>query len=105
MAQPTIRLFVDVQNRQLVRSFTSTLPAILPAAYQGDTITLVMEFMQATGVSSAPYTGIDYSGVAVTVAVGFIGIQPRAGQFTITDTSASQTTAALDYDTTASQVQ
>jgi len=105
MAQPTISLFIDVQNRQLIRGFTNSTPAILPVVYQGDTVTLAMRFMQATGVSSAPYTDLDYSAAAVTVAVGEIGAVPTSGTFTLTDTSATQTTAALPYNATAQQVQ
>ncbi len=105
MAQPSVSLFIDVQNRQLVRSFTSTVPALLPVAYQGDTLNLTLRFLQATGVPSAPYTDIDYSAAAVTVAAASLDAKPTYGQFTITDTGASQTTAPLPYNATAAQVQ
>lgn len=105
MAQPLVSLFIDVENHQLVKSFTSTAPAILPVVYQGDTITMALRFMQATGVKNAPYTDLDYSGAAVTVAVGDIGAIPTAGHFTIADTGASQSTASLPYNATAAQVQ
>lgn len=105
MAQPTIPLFIDVQNKQLVRSFTSTTPAVLPPVYYGDTLNLKMEFLQATGVPSAPYTDIDYSDAAVTVSVGNIGARPFNGDFTITDTDANQTTGVLAYNATSAQVQ
>ena len=104
MPQPQVTLFIDVQNRQLVRSATSTVPALLPVAYQGDTLNLTLRFLQATG-TTPPYTDIDYSGAAVLVAAGEIGTKPTEGFFTITDTSASQVTSQLAYNATAAQVQ
>jgi hypothetical protein len=104
MSQPQISLFIDVTNRKLVRSSTSTVPAIMSAAYQGDTLNLSLRFMEATG-SNPPYTDIDYSGAAVTVAVGNTAAKPTVGSFTITDTSANQTTYPLPYNVTASIVQ
>jgi len=105
MAQPQVSLFIDVDNRQLVRSSSSTVPASLPLAYQGDTLTLKLRFMRATGVPSAPYTDVDYSSAAITVAASLLAAKPTYGHFTITDTDAGQTTAQLQYNATATQVQ
>ena len=102
MAQRTLPIFVDVANAQLIRSATNTAPATLPAFYQGDTVTLVMKFLDTT---QSPPAVIDYSTAVVTVAVGFLGGQPTAGLFTLTDTTADQTTCALPYNASAIQVQ
>jgi len=100
-----ISLYIDVQNRQLVRSDSTSIPTTLPDVFQGDTLGLYLEFLNATGSNAAPYTDIDYSAAAVTVAIGTIGAQPTAGNFTITDTAATQTTANIAFNATASAVQ
>jgi len=104
MSQP-LQLFIDVQNRQLVRSNTSAIPTSLPEVFQGDTLSLSLRFLEYTGNTSAPYQDIDYSDASVIVAVGSIALPPAAGNFTITDTAASQTTGNIAYNASAATVQ
>ncbi len=105
MAQPTFSLLIDVVNRTLVRAINSTVPASLPSVYQGDTLTLSLRFLLATNSPAAPYTDIDYSTASVIVAVGNIGVAPTAGNFTITDTAATQTTGDIAWNASAATVQ
>ena len=97
-----ISLYIDVQNRQLVRSLTSSVPASLPDVYQGDTLGLYLEFLDTT---TTPSTDIDFSEASVAVGIGTIGAQPASGNFTITDPAASQTTGNIAYNASASAVQ
>lgn len=102
---PSLQLFIDVSNRQLVRGFNSSIPAAIPNLFQGDTVSLNLRFMQATGNSAAPYTDIDYSAAAVELAIGTISAYPTAGAFTLTDPDASQTTGSIAYNAPAATVQ
>ena len=102
MSQPLLALFIDVPNRRLVASPTSSLPAVLPPCYQGDTLNCQLRFLDTT---QSPAADIDYSAASVTVGVGVVGGRPASGTFTVTDTSATQTTSPLPYNSTAQQVQ
>lgn len=97
-----ISLFIDVSNRQLLRSNTSTVGAFPPDVFQGDTVGLYLEFLDTSG--STPQD-IDYSAATVTVAIGTIGAQPQAGNFTLTDPAATQTTGNIAYNASAATVQ
>jgi hypothetical protein len=105
MSQQPLQLYIDVQNRQLVRGANTSIPSTLPDVYQGDTLSLSLNFLDATGNTVNPYSYVDYSAAAVTVAVGSIALPPNAGYFTITDTVASETTGNIAFNSTASAVQ
>jgi hypothetical protein len=100
-----VNLYIDVQNRQIVRNPSTTVAASLPDVYQGDTVGLYLEFMNPTGNFTTPYQDIDYSQGTVTVAVGSLAATPSGGYFTLSDSAASQTTGNLPYNATAAQVQ
>lgn len=102
---PLVQLFFDVQNKQLVRGFNNTIQAGFPNCFQGDTLTLQMRFMNPTGNQQVPYVDVDESAAFVQVAIGTIAGLPLAGTFTITDTLATQTTAAIPFNASASTVQ
>ncbi len=102
---PLVQLFFDVQNKQLVRGFNNTIQASFPNCFQGDTLTLQMRFMNPTGNQSVPYVDVDESAAFVQVAIGTIAGLPLAGTFTITDTAATQTTAAIPFNASAATVQ
>jgi hypothetical protein len=64
-----------------------------------------MRFMNPTGNQQVPYVDVDESAAFVQVAIGTIAGLPLAGTFTITDTAATQTTAAIPFNASASTVQ
>lgn len=86
---PSLSLYVDVQARQLVQGFTNPLPATLPSVTIGDSINLTVYFLQQTGVSSAPYTYLNYSTSTVQAILGIIAGIPLGGTFTLTDGTTS----------------
>ena len=82
---PSLSLYVDTTARQLVKSFTDPTPAILPTVALGDTLTLNIIFMAQTGVSSAPYSYLNYSAITTKALLGIIAGVPNFGVFTLTD--------------------
>lgn len=102
---PDLTLIIDVQNRRLVRSFTSSIQSAIPSLFQGDTLDCFLRFVQPTGNTAAPYEDIDYSLADVKVGIGSIGAGPTAGTFTLTDPDVPQTTAAIAYNASAAVVQ
>lgn len=105
MPASPITLYVDVDNHKLVQGTASAIATRLPCLYQGDTLSLVLRFMTPTGVTSSPYQDVDYSGASVIVAIGNGNQQPVTGTFTVTDSAATQVTAAIAYNALASDVQ
>jgi len=95
---PLLSLFVDLQNKQLVRGFSNAIQTSLPACFQGDTLTLFLRFMNPTGNSSVPYVDADESSAAIEAAIGIVGGVPTGGTFTLTDPDAPQTTAPIAYN-------
>jgi hypothetical protein len=102
---PQIALYIDVQNRQLVRGNNTSVPATLPDVFQGDTVGLYLEFMSPTASGNPAYQDVDFSEATVMVAVGSIGDGPTSGYFTLTDSAGGQTTATIPYNASAAQVQ
>ncbi len=100
-----LSLFIDIENRVLVSSFTSTAGVALPFLFAGDTVNLSMRFLKPTGNPSAPYTDASLSGAAITVAIGHLNRRPTSGYFTLVDTDAGQTTQSLSYNAPAATVQ
>lgn len=82
---PSLSLYIDVQARQFVQGFTNTLPAVIPDVYLGDSLNLTLFFLQQTGVSSAPYTYINYSASTVKAVLGIVAGVPNYGTFCLTD--------------------
>lgn len=102
---PTLSLFIDLQNKYLVRGFNNSIQASLPSLFQGDTLTLMLNFLQPTGNVNSPYIYVDQSTALVEAAIGTIGGVPSAGTFTLTDPDGVQTTAAIAFNASASAVQ
>ena len=95
---------IDVVNKQIVQSFTSSVSAGLPTVYLGP-LPLFLRFMAPTGIASAPYTDVDYSVGTTELGFGSISTAPTAGTFTINDPDAAQTTAAIPITATNTQIQ
>lgn len=104
----TLKLFIDTQNRRLVQAFDTTAAFIVPAFYLGDTGLSYEVHLLAPAASSSigrPYEYISPTGATIDLALGLIDQAPTGGTFTLTDSSGSQTTAAIAYNASASTVQ
>jgi hypothetical protein len=104
---PQLSLFIDLQNKQLVRGFNNSIQTSLPSVFQGDTLQLFLRFLNPNPAGSAtvPYVDADESTATVEAAIGTIGGEPAGGTFTLEDPDATQTTAAISYNATAATVQ
>lgn len=106
-------IFVNLDASNLsqgfVESFTQNIPAVnLPQFPRSDSSPIRLMFVRQNVDATAdlPFRYIDPSGFSsVKFAGGIIGAKPDGGTFTITDTAASQTTAAIAYDASAATVQ
>jgi len=94
---------VDVENKRLVSSFLSTRTTTPQAAVFGDTPNISVRLVESNddGVD-LPWRYVDLTGYSIRVAIGNPGGDPTAGTFTLTFDG--DTTAALDYDATAAEI-
>ena len=94
---------VDVENKRLVSSFLSTRTITPQAAVFGDTPDISVRLVESNddGVD-LPWRYVDLTGYSIRVAIGNPGGDPTAGTFTLTFDG--DTTAALDYDATAAEI-
>jgi hypothetical protein len=77
-----LRLYVDVQNRALVTSTTSTVKTTLPTLVQDEAPDIQLFFLDPEGgTSEAPYKGVGLSGAGISLAL-MAGV-PIGGQNTI----------------------
>lgn len=77
-----IKLYVDIQNRVLVSSTTSTVRTDLPQLVQDEAPAIQLFFLDPTGgTTSAPFSGVGLSGATVQMAL--MGGSPIGGQNTI----------------------
>jgi hypothetical protein len=65
-------LYIDIQNRILVKGLKDTASASLPAFYQGSSVNLRVKLLtpNSTGGFSAPFTEVDISTTALHVGIG-----------------------------------
>lgn len=112
MATP-LNVFVNESasdpKNALVRGFKDTGSASQICISQGDTARPVEVHLleENTGEDNAefPFRYVDPTDVALKIGIGSIAQPATGGTFTITDSSASQTTAAIAYGASAATVQ
>jgi len=94
---------VDVENKRLVSSFLSTRTTTPQAAIFGDTPNITVRLVEGNddGVN-LPWRYVDLTGYSIRVAIGNPGGDPASGTFTLTFDG--DTTAALDYNATAAEI-
>jgi hypothetical protein len=83
-----LKLYVDVQNRALVASTTSTVRATLPQLVQDEAPTIQLFFLDPTGgTTAAPFSTVGLSGASVQMAL--MAGNPIGGQNTIVASNSS----------------
>ena len=94
---------VDVENKRLISSFRSTRSTSPEAVVFGDTPDISVRMVESNeGSFDLPWRYVDLTGYSIRVAIGNPGGDPTAGTFTLTFDG--DTTAALDYDATAAEI-
>ena len=63
-----LKLFVDIDNRKLVRSMTSYLPVNLATLFREDWIDLEVTLLEPTGTITSPLSVVDVSSLSIKVA-------------------------------------
>jgi len=102
MASRAIDLIVNVQGGTLISSFSSTVQGQLPAFVFGDETPISVRLVEPSGVAARPWREIDLNNQTVRIGIGVPGSSPTAGTFTLT--YGANTTSALAYNATATQV-
>ena len=94
---------VDVENKRLVSSFLSTRTTTPQAAIFGDTPSITVRLVEGNddGVN-LPWRYVDLTGYSIRVAIGNPGGDPTSGTFTLTFDG--DTTASLNYNATAAEI-
>lgn len=64
-----LSLYLDAQNKRLVQSSTNAGAFALPDFVQGDTIAVYIYPLTPSGVSTSPFTALDWTGYALTVSI------------------------------------
>lgn len=98
-----IALYIDVRNRIFVTSFTNPLPYKFPPPVQGDGPEYDVYFVVPTGNPLAPFDYQNNTGAAVRMGITLPASRPSGGTFTLTFNA--QTTAPINYNATATDVQ
>ncbi len=98
-------LIVDVEGKRLLQSFTGNKEAAPPRLTFGDKIPVTVRVVrQATSASDGqPWSEIPLPNHTIRLGIGTPAGDPSSGTFTLTFDS--NTTAALNYNASASQVQ
>jgi len=94
---------VDVETKRLVSSFLSTRTTTPESAVFGDTPDITVRLVESNddGVD-LPWRYVDLTGYSIRVAIGNPGGDPTSGTFTLTFDG--DTTAALNYNATAAEI-
>ena len=94
---------VDVENKRLVSSFRSTRSTSPKAVVFGDTPGITVRLVESNPASfDLPWRYVDLTGYSIRVAIGNPGGDPTSGTFTLTFDG--DTTAALNYNATAAEI-
>ena len=102
MAAQDLDLIIDIQRGKLLRSFDSTAESRLPDFYLSDTIPASVRLVKSSGLSSRPWSDVDLTGKTIRLAIGNPAGRPTGGTYTLT--YSGNTTAALSYNATESQI-
>lgn len=103
MAQRELSLIIDVDTGTLLSAFTSVARGSLPSFAFGDAVPIAARFVRRTLANpSLPWEDIDLTGLTPSVAIGTPAADPISGTFTLT--YGANTTSALAYNATASQI-
>ena len=65
-----LKLFVDIDNRKLVRSKTSDFPVNLATLFREDWIDLEVVLCEPSGTITSPLNVVDVSSLSIKVAIG-----------------------------------
>ena len=94
---------VDVENKRLVSSFRSTRSTSPEAVVFGDTPDINVRLVESNPASfDLPWRYVDLTGYSIRVAIGNPGGDPTSGTFTLTFDG--DTTAAINYNATAAEI-
>jgi len=94
---------VDVESNRLVSSFTSTRSVRPENAIYGDKPDVTVRFVEANATNAdLPWRDLTTSGYSARIGIGSPGGDPTAGTFTLT--FGGDTTTALDFDSTAAEI-
>ena len=98
-----MQYIVDVENKRLVSSFRSTRTTTPESAVFGDTPDISVRLVESNeSGNDVPWRYVDLTGSSIRVAIGNPGGDPTSGTFTLT--FSGDTTTALNYNATASEV-
>ena len=65
-----LKLFVDIDNRKLVKSKTSDFPVNMATLFREDWIDLEITLLEPTGTITSPLSVVDVSNLSIKVAIG-----------------------------------
>lgn len=102
MAARSLDLLVNVQAGTIISAFDSTVQGNIPGFVFGDSTPVSVRLVEPSGVQARPWKEIDLTGQSVRIGIGIPGASPTAGTYTLT--YGGDTTAALAYNATATQI-
>lgn len=95
-------LWVNTDERKLVKSFLTNSEANKPQFTQGDTVPVKVILLESTGNQGVPFRNIKINSETLKLALGRVDQAPTSGTFTLT--FGADTTAALAYNVSAADL-
>lgn len=95
-------LWVNTDERKLVKSFQSNSEANKPQFTQGDLVPLKVILLESTGNQGVPFRNIKVTTETLKLALGRVDQAPASGTFTLT--FGADTTASLAYNISAADL-
>ena len=95
--------YVDMDKKELVKSFENSSNITTPVFYQGDKSDIDIILLQSTGNTATPYINYEVTTENFTLGLGRIDQKPTSGTYTLS--FGGDTTTALSFNADATTIQ